>query len=353
MPKTESKSNISFLVLSGEYSYYYTEVPQKILNLICEKGFKGFKEVQDYFDKNLSGALDAYLVKRDVENLIPVIYPPGAGGNFLINCLSLSPDIGPNIWDPSLNNSLSPNHVFNPVERCNFICSKYRKLKFSWDDVIIWPSRSQSMLSINRCKYLFDLIHKFKIYSNGQKKGGMNNLWKFWEKSDKIIIFKNSRLFKILRICSNRVAWASARCNMTFFKLEDRLLIDKKIFKKNKLDVMTYKNLPPEEKFSLQQKYNDKRDNLIQDYSYCNLKTKKQIYFWDTNWFLDASDFILNVGYLYDALELSGFDENLVSLCYNSWIEAIHRSEKNCNKDSASWRCPYLHREEFNKCDEV
>lgn len=64
------------------------------------------------------------------------------------------------------------------------------------------------------------------------------------------------------------------------------------LLQKNNIDLIAFKEFSLENKNKLIELFNDKKSNLRQNYSYCQLKTRKQIYFWDVNWYLDEEEFL-------------------------------------------------------------
>lgn len=266
-----------------------TKLPIKILYLIKEKGFK---KVSNYFKNK-----NKFLVDRNTNNVVIVSFPPGSGGNFLINCLSLSSDI---------LNSKYPNIE----DKCNYIISMYScsKLKKSfWYDVLIGPEFTREEIN-DKSKYIFHLSHPFT-------NSNINQLFKFWIKSDKVIIFKNSTLFRGLR----KFFYPRFKENIEKKSFHEKI----KILKKYDINLSNYSDLPFMVKEGLQKKLNDKKNDLPQNYSYCQLENKKQIYFWDVNWFLSEEEFIFNVKMLYDAFELNGFDSNAIIMCYKNWLNCL------------------------------
>jgi hypothetical protein len=269
--------------------YLKTELPTKLINLIEEKGFE---KIYKYFYKQKK-----FLVDRNIDNIILVNFFPGSGGNFLINCLSLSDDI--------LNLKYS-----TITEKYNYISQMYNyinSLKSSWHDVSIAPEFTREnfySFKSKESKYIFHLSHPF-VGSN------INQLFKFWIKTDKVIIFKNSLLFRGLR----RFFYPNFKNNVEKSSFHRKI----KILKKYRIDLTNYYNLPFKIKTELQKKLNDKKNN----YSHCRLKDKKQIYFWDVNWFLSEEEFIFNIKILYDALELNGFNQDILILCYQKWINCL------------------------------
>ena len=58
-------------------------------------------------------------------------------------------------------------------------------------------------------------------------------------------------------------------------------------------------------------------------YSQCSSKNKRLFYVWDTNWYFSLNETIIHIEELYDILNLSGFDSNIISEYYKVWIDKI------------------------------
>ncbi|WP_248785664.1 hypothetical protein, partial [Escherichia coli] len=110
-------------------------------------------------------------------------------------------------------------------------------------------------------------------------------------KKCKIIYFINPNLFCELRRCVHN------NKNSSNFSKFNSL---------NHITLNDYFNLSEDEKNNLKNQYGNKKK-----YSYCDLKTKKEIYIWDVNCFLSEKDFLYLIKQFYDGLSLSGFDEKL------------------------------------------
>lgn len=122
-------------------------------------------------------------------------------------------------------------------------------------------------------------------------------------KNCKIIYFINPDLFCELRRCVHN--YKNSYNFSRFTSLEHITFTD-------------YFNLSEDEKTKLKIEYGNKRK-----YSYCDLKTKKEIYIWDVNCFLSEKDFLYSIKQFYDGLSLSGFNEHLLRDFYKSWIDKL------------------------------
>ena len=249
-------------------------IDDEILQHISDFGFESaFNEVRD-------GKF--FLTDRQFDNLVFLIYPFASGGNFLANCLCLSDSI-----------------VTTLDDKCDFICSNYEKISKYWNDVQIY-----GFIRPKHTKYYYHVIHPIQ---NTAKR-----LWEFWPDSDKMIILKNASLFVSLRKCIlSGDTSLLGRHNRKFL---------------NRLDfnLFMYEDLSIELKSKLKERFNDRKQN----YSSCRLKSKKQIYFWDVNWYLDEDEFIHNIEQLYVGLELSGLNRDNLIRVYRTWMNAMCRCLK-------------------------
>lgn len=292
---------------------YHTELDSDLLNLIEKYGFE--KTVDYLKTKNVLKVL----VKRDIDNLILINFPCKSGGHFLSNCLSLS------------ENFVIPKFS-NIKDRCKFLCSGYDGEEGYWNDVNIFNE-----IDDNQSKHQLCLSHP-------DEGSNVKTLWNFWTKSDKVILFKNIFLFVGLRKCvipsvgynsdgTLRYSTSLLEEDLMEFQLEgyarnnkERVLYD--LLQKNNINFITFKGLSSENKNKLIELFNDKKSSLHQNYSYCQLKSKKQIYFWDVNWYLEEEEFLNNIESFYVGLELDGYDRETLRKCYIAWMNAMHRCLK-------------------------
>ena len=276
------------------HQFYKTEIDSDLLKIIDELGYVKAKQ---YFDSQNDRK---FLVDRWADNSLQVLYPASSGGNFLVNCLILSKDI------------LMANYP-KSQDRSDWICSRYDEEGLYWNDVSLNPYAYVEIKS----KFIFDLAHP--------EEGSVKKRWNFWPKSNKIIIFKNSSLFCALRkyiVPPTEYCVDESEPEKTLTK-SDKL---HDILNKYDINLLNYKDLSSNIRNEIKNIFNDKKSNFLQNYSYCDLKTKKQFYFWDVNWFLDKQEFLFNLNKIYDGLELSGFSQKLIGNCYDAWINAMCRS---------------------------
>jgi hypothetical protein len=220
----------------------------------------------DFFKKN----------PTDTNKVIIMYYPVGAGGLFLHNCLNFSDDI----------NCLDSNNI---QEKLQLLISKTKSQGIIWND----PSLESSDFSEKQYNILLN-------HPDPSLKKCLSEDLKSWVNCNKIIYFKNSELFVKLRSCN---------------------LNEKDIFEKNKIKMspLQFINMSEEKKYKLMCHFNDNN----QLYSQCSLGNKRVFYVWDTNWYFSLNEILIHIKELYDILNLSGFNSDVISEYYKVWIDKI------------------------------
>jgi len=210
----------------------------------------------------------------NTDKVIIMYYPVGAGGLFLNNCLNLSNDIS--CFDTN-----------NIQEKLQLLISETKSQGIIWDD--------PSLESTSAKQYNILLNHPYPSL-----KKCLSEDLKSWSNCNKIIYFKNSKLFVELRSCN---------------------LNEKDIFEKKKLKMspLEFVNSSEEIKYKLINQFNDKE----QLYSYCSSNTKRVFYVWDTGWYFSLNETLIHIKELYDILNLSGFNSDVISEYYKVWINKI------------------------------
>lgn len=243
---------------------------------------------------------------KRLENIsVPIIYPPGSGGNFFMTCLSLSDSV--------------VIHGYPNIERkCDYICSFYDSMDSKhWSDINIYYK-----ISPKKTDYIFCHMHP-EVWAYYEKLSHPNyidtkKLSDFGVNSNKIILFKNSFLFSILREPKILKSIPKNIDVDTYIKMSNLLL-------KYKIDLITYHNLDSKIKHNLRLVCDNIKLNMSKNYSYCLIKSKKQIYFWDVNWNLNEEDFLYNLKNFYIGFNLRGFNEEVLKKCYRSWMDSMYR----------------------------
>ena len=279
---------------------YITDLKPEMLEYINKFGIK---QSYEYFSERNSKIT---LVDRHDNNMLFSLHHTASGGNFLINCLSLSKDI-------------EVSDLPTPEDRVRFLCSCYDSETKYWNDVSL-----SSRVPPKIAKYYFFISHPEVCKSN--------TLWNFWPYSDKIILFKNSSLFVSLRKCvlpthkfidnDGFIKHEKIQTQEVFHHDSINKTELKSFLLKHNIDLINYRDLSNEKKTKLKKLFNDRK----QVHSVCRLKSKKQIYFWDVNWYLDEEEFICGMKFFYDGLQLTGFNDKLLRRCYMSWMNAMYRN---------------------------
>ena len=294
---------------SIRHKFYYTELPPHIENYIQRFGFERSVEIVEEVNPR------QILVRRNQEyKPLVVYYPSGAGGNFLINVLSLSSDLIMNRF-PTIEH------------KCNYICNHYdEEVSSTWHDINI-----MFQISEYNSKLVFQRLHP--------EESTVKNLWNFWINTDKLLLFKNRLLFSNLRKWNidNIRYIEKSDGSMRLQHIIEGIEVPEKYVKnirtrllrfleKHNIDIVTYYNLNSKTKNQIKTIFNDYTSTANpKTNSQCRLGDKKQTYFWDCNWNLDRDEFIFNLENLYTGLELNGFNPDVISKCYDSWISAVKR----------------------------
>lgn len=224
-------------------------------------------------------------INKNYDKIVLLAYTYSSGGNFLINCLSLSDDVCSS---------------FNSVkDKEKYFYDKLGSQELYWVDFTINNQKyTYNDIELNnKEKYFFISTH---IVEDKDESKSLVDYHLYHLKNCKIIYFINPNLFCELRRCVHNYKKIS---NFSKFNSLNHITLD------------NYFNLSEFEKNKLKNKYNDKKK-----YSYCDIKTKKEIYIWDVNCFLSENDFLYLIKQFYDGFCLSGFDEELLRNFYKAWI---------------------------------
>lgn len=212
---------------------------------------------------------------RNTDNIILIIFDGGAGGNFLSNCLSFSNRVASSI-----------------TNKLDFCKNKINSIDLTWNDFQINDI-------LNDKKYFFILDHPLN-------KHVLTEHLKYW-KNPKLIYFKNTKLFRLLRRC----VWSITG--------EENLVFDTESLNENFSTCYEFSKLDYDIKKRIENKYNDK----TQLYSQSLISNKKSTYVWDTNWFLSYEDTIDNLQKLYDIFDLGDIDKKSIKEYYTCWMNKI------------------------------
>ena len=294
---------------------YQTEVGEEILDYINRLGFE---EAVKYVESEDSRKL---LVRRDdYNNSVLINFPCKSGGHFFGNCLSLSSDI-------------RFVHEKDILQKLNWLKSKYNEEDGYWHDVCI---QNSTEVDFDNTKYWFLFSHT--------DDGCAKKMWDFWTETNKMVLFKNKYLFVCLRKCviPSKMCYADGTVKYDTLIEEQNLAQsqlagyaennkERKLYSmlsSNNVNLSNYRNLSIEVKNKLKELFNDKKPHLRQNYSFCNLKTRKEVYFWDVNWYLDEKEFLDNMESFYRGLDLNGYDRRVMRNCYRTWMNAMYRCLK-------------------------
>lgn len=255
---------------------------------------------------------------------IIVGHNPGDGANFLISCLSISDEIY--------------YRGFTKKEKVLHFISQIYKKDIKWSDPNMWTCCFANGISgIQNYKfYLNQKINKkiiFKLEYNFNEK---IKIEKFISQESFLILFENPVIFFCLRNFfdefgnSNFFPYETSCHPFGFYPKDDFL---------NRLSIEQYLNINEKNKITLEKKYNMTISEVVQKTNFLNktyLEIENQIqcfknncdYTWNVNWYLSETDTLNNIKNLYDILGLSDYDEKLIKIMYEKWINKINSTKE-------------------------
>jgi hypothetical protein len=316
------------------------------------------------------------MINFDCNNLIICLYPRGSGGNFLVNCLSLSNDViitDIRTYELQLQNKLDPEKKFLLLQNQIKKTSDKKWNDFNLDDVSIWNSQPEDIdylkldeyiLKLNKSESLRELTHDKKCFSilphYQSTYFKLKHLWK----NSKSIIFDNSLLFILIRNCErdfstylwlrlqekypeqmeilcptledwkylpNNILKDLKNMNIQKIKLDHEQLSFNSIWKKVREDhwpkdypktIKEFINYDENLKSSIISSFNNLSGyyfNDLEDYPKKMLKTCDHV--WDTNWFFCKEQVLKNIKEIYSKFNISNYNQQYISNLYDYWIE--------------------------------
>lgn len=315
----------------------------------------------------------------DSNKVIIFHYDTGAGGRFLANNLSLSSDC------VMMNAKLAMMQLdgkLNQKQKLSVLLSALNKTLDHWIDLgfndrewigidyttmpeklkvidyyyldecelktKVYTNKDFQYLTVNNTKYLFLTSHSPEE---------LDKLLSVW-KNAKVISLKNENLFKHIRRFEHSDAYNYQAKLKTVWKLilkketvdfmdvpmyfgspdgrhfdmlpesiksiAMKYLSDSEFLKKvNEMTKIKYSSPVPKlfsEYSNLTEKEKSilEKENLTEEYVHPN-----SVFVWDCNWYLSEQNTIHNIKYLYDVLELEGYDEQSTRSYYRSWIKKL------------------------------
>lgn len=248
----------------------------------------------------------------DTTKIVIVFYPHYAGGKFLINSLGLSDDA---VLQDSKLAEQQLNNNFNQYQKFKFLSDKLHNITDHWNDLNLGCyqlfgvsddaytktdniSFNQIIFDIvNNNKYFFLVAHtyrQFELYL------------KYW-KNPTIIMFENSNKFMLNRLIKITPPDELIRYNPD--------LID---FYKNQFDYFT-------DRIEKRLLLSTMHQTYIQQFK----KTyDKDVYIVDNDIYFNKEKTIGLIRNFYNILNLSDFNEELISEYYTLWITKLEELKK-------------------------
>jgi hypothetical protein len=269
-----------------------------------------------------------------MKNIIVVAYNGGDGGNFLINCLTMSN----RVTCPRLSKNGKIQYFFDNLTE---IGNKWVDVNmFSYSLMADEIDAHQMFLSKESeniiMKIHYPLFTINENINNEIKIKNLNTIKKVLEKRKLLIVFENPMVFSRLRHFSD----SDSKCPMSesFVPLETETYPKDELL--NVTTISEYKSFPKEKKQEIENKYNMSISKLIETVSpyepeYDRFfmgdaipEQKSSIYIWNVNWYLDEEMTLYNIKKLYETLEFDDYDEKLIRDMYRSWIKKLDEIKK-------------------------
>ena len=304
----------------------------------------------------------------DCDRVIILYYAIGAGGRFIANNLSLSPDC------VMMNSKLAMMQLEGKLDQKQKLLILLNRLSSEkvdkvWNDLGFnldhWIGKESSIAkSVYNYRELSDHEYKTKVYVDRrfQHVTVDNSKYLFlithcpdeldkqlsvW-KNARVISFKNDNLFRYMRRLNNaqpylktiwslipeeeKVGWASApTCKKQFEELPENIqkmvwkyLDDPEFFRKVSESINIKYSIQVPRLFSQYKKLNQKdkqileSENTTEEYVHPD-----SIFVWDCNWYLDEESTLHNIKNLYDVLELNGYNNSYSRCFYKQWIKKL------------------------------
>jgi hypothetical protein len=269
-----------------------------------------------------------------MKNIIVVAYQGGDGGNFLINCLTMSNKV----TCPRLSKNDKIQYFFDNLTE---IGNKWVDVNmFSYSLMADEIDAHQMFLSKESeniiMKIHYPLFTINENINNEIKIKNLNTIKKVLEKRKLLIVFENPMVFSRLRHFSD----SDSKCPMSesFVPLETETYPKDELL--NVTTISEYKSFPKEKKQEIENKYNMSISKLIEivppykpEYDLFFMgdvipEQKSSIYIWNVNWYLDEEMTLYNIKKLYETLEFDDYDEKLIRDMYRSWIKKLDEIKK-------------------------
>jgi hypothetical protein len=314
------------------------------------------------------------MINFNTDKLILGLYPMGAGGKFLTNCLSISEDVligDRGFSELQLSGKLEPKDKFNLLRNTIRKTSDDQWEDFYLDEISFWEVYPEDLDHKSVEEHISELNQNYfleKVTRSNDKyffllphyRSSYVKLKKLW-KNSKSIVFKNSSLFVLLRNCHREFSmylWVIMRehhlehmnlmtpywRSLPIHILEELKTIDidkmrseyKKFTFESIWSNLRKNNWPENPPITIKEyigydiNLRKEVENAFNNYSGCYFSELENYpdelindsdYVWDTNWFFDKELTLYKIGELYKSLNISDYNEDRVSTLYGDWIE--------------------------------
>lgn len=264
------------------------------------------------------------MINFNTENLIIVLYTPGAGGKFLINSLGLSDSA---VFQDAELAERQLNNEFNQKDKFDYLITKLNDT-ITWNDLGLGCYKLFGIINEEYYEYS-DILPKFKDFnkiikplSNSDKKFFLAAEWpsiikeylKVWPNA-KIISFINPTNFIIFRSNTLEKIWDQYK--------GDSWPPTPQTFS----DVPTPIRLELKNRFQIDLNQMEHRYKIAEEYINNSIsEMDDNTLIWNTNWYFNEHETISGIKHLYQQLNLENFNEELIRSYYRKWIDKIPKS---------------------------
>jgi len=291
----------------------------------------------------MNNSIDQYIpvIDFDTDKIIFVVYPPGAGGNFLASMLGLSDSA---VFMDTVLAKKQINNAFSTEDKMHYLRNHFDIMSHEkqWSDMGLGNmqfygtyeavAETQSILKysiteygvshvIKSDKYFFCTVHDMFLLPS------ISRIWK----NAKIIFFYNCYDFVTQRPTLNRVSNNKSELRNKYWDV-----IKSASFPASPpANISEFINLDPDIKHELINNFNSKIIYMLDDFtdtkedltlsiynkmdSYKDWASLENVRLWDNSWFLNENETIAHINEIYIDYEFEHVNINYLKEYYTMW----------------------------------
>jgi len=275
------------------------------------------------------------MINFNTDKIIIVVYPNGAGGKFLINCLGLSDDCVFQSAELAVRQLCGK---FTQQDKIAYLLDKLNNTTEKWDDLDL---HTPYLFGINSSEYMIKHINDINFNRCIEPLINLNQHY----------LFITAHQYALVEACIT--GWPNAR--IILFENTEKFVSERCIRRPNKffniwveirkdnwpkLIPNTFdglEKLPPailtNLKSNFAEFYSSYVEYLTELYpshqTVINFKNNfsEKIILWNTNWYFSEKDTVREVGNLYVNLNLNNFNSTFITDYYHAWLNKIKNKD--------------------------